>query len=304
MLPQLGNQPFLTDGGLETVLLFHHDIDLPHFASFPLLDDEKGLQILHDYYLDYIDIARKTGCGFILESPTWRASPDWAALLDYDEHALRDVNHKAITLLQSIKAENRDVEMVVSGCIGPRGDGYIAENLMSAEEAETFHSGQVRVFKAAGSELITAITMTYVEEALGITKAAQANGLPVVISFTVELDGRLPSGLLLSDAIRQLDAATNNGPSYYMINCAHPEHFANILDVGSDWVQRIRGLRCNASKCSHAELDEALELDDGDPQELGEQIAQLQKIHPQLTIMGGCCGTDHRHIAAIAQASS
>lgn len=301
MLPQLKDSLYITDGGLETVLIFHHNIDLPHFAAFVLLDSEKQSRLIHDYYLDYIKIARAMNCGFILESPTWRASPDWASLLGYSADALCGINIKAIKLLQVIKAENSDIPMVVSGCIGPRGDGYTAENMMSGEEAGTYHNSQIRAFKEAGADMVTAITMTYAKEAIGITKAAQARDLPVAISFTVETDGHLPSGQSLKDAIIEVDTATNNGPAYYMLNCAHPEHFEHVLEAGSDWMQRIRGLRCNASKCSHAELDEAEELDDGNPQELGKDIARLRKAHPQLTILGGCCGTDSRHVAAMTQ---
>lgn len=301
MLPQLNDRLYITDGGLETVLIFHHDIDLPHFAAFVLLDDEKRISLIRDYYLDYIRIARETDCGFILETPTWRASQDWASKLGYSAEALRDLNIKAIELLLTIQAENTDISTVVSGCIGPRGDGYIAESMMSAEEAQSYHNCQILAFKTAGAEMVTAITMTYGEEAIGITKAAKANDLPVAISFTVEIDGRLPSGQALRDAIIEVDAATNDGPDYYMVNCAHPNHFEHVLEAGDDWMQRIRGLRCNASKCSHAELDEAEELDAGNPQELGADIARLKKAHPHLTILGGCCGTDHRHVAEMAQ---
>jgi S-methylmethionine-dependent homocysteine/selenocysteine methylase len=140
--------------------------------------------------------------------------------------------------------------------------------------------------------------MTYVDEAIGVTRAAQDAVIPAAISFTVETDGDLPSGQALGEAIEEVDRATDSGPAYYMINCAHPTHFDSVLD-GGDWVGRIRGLRANASTCSHAELDEAEDLDDGDPQDLGARYGELRDRLPALNVVGGCCGTDHRHIGEI-----
>lgn len=301
-LPQLDGGMFLTDGGLETVLIFQHGLELPHFAAFDLLRDAEGTKLIHDYYLDYIDIARKKGVGFILETPTWRANPDWAELLGYNLQALDAINQEAVKLLNTLKEEHRDVEIVISGNIGPRGDGYVAGNIMTIEEAETYHRTQINSFNKVGVQMVTAITMTNSNEAIGIVKAAQNASLPVCIGLTVETDGRLPSGQSLKGAIEEIDVATQGGPAYYMINCAHPDHFNFVLEKGSDWIKRIRSLRCNASKCSHAELDNAEELDDGNPDELAADILRITNQHPQISILGGCCGTDHRHIEAISQA--
>lgn len=302
-LPQLGQGKFLTDGGFETVLIFHDQMELPEFAAFVLLRDKAGKDRIRAYYDDYITIAQDSGYGFILESPTWRASKDWGKTLGYDKQALDVINRTAIELLNSIKAEHPDTTMVVSGCIGPRGDGYVAGDMMSCDAAKAYHAPQIKTLHSAGAEIATALTMTYSQEAIGITQAAQNAGLPVVIAFTVETDGLLPSGQSLKDAIIEVDKATNEGPAYYMINCAHPEHFESILKGHSAWTRRIRGLRCNASKCSHAELDEAEELDDGDPKEFGQDVARILKHQPQISILGGCCGTDHRHVQALAKIS-
>jgi homocysteine S-methyltransferase len=148
---------------------------------------------------------------------------------------------------------------------------------------------------------VSAITMTYAEEPIGITRVSQARGLPVVVAFTVETNGRLPSGQELRSAIETVDAETDTAPAYYMINCAHPSHFESVLSEGA-WLDRIRGLRANASRQSHAELDEATELDPGDPIELAQQYRALRKRWKRLSVFGGCCGTDRRHIAAIAEA--
>jgi S-methylmethionine-dependent homocysteine/selenocysteine methylase len=306
-LPQLdADRIFLSDGGLETSLIYHGGFDLPAFAAFPLMKDESGRDALHDYYRPYAEIAVENRLGFILETPTWRANPDWGAKLGYGEAALADVNRAGVALMQKLRAkfETRSSPMPVSGNIGPRGDGYQPDRLMSVEEAERYHAGQIRVFKDAGADLVTAMTMNYAEEAAGIARAAADADMPVVISITVETDGRLATGQALGDAIDAIDAASGGAPAYYMVNCAHPTHFAAVLDAGGAWVERIAGLRPNASAKSHAELDAATELDDGDPRNLGLRTAELRRRHGRLTIFGGCCGTDHRHIGEICLACS
>lgn len=301
-LPQLAGGPILTDGGLETTLVFHNGIDLPFFAAFDLLKDEAGTETLRDYYRLHANIALQAGTGFILESPTWRASPDWGTKLGYSPNALDAANRVAIRLMQELRdeLESERSPMVISGCIGPRGDGYDPGRVMNAEEAADYHAPQIRIYAEEGADLITAITMTNIPEATGVARAAAAAGMPVAISFTVETDGRLPTGDSLKDAIAAVDAATDNAPIYYMINCAHPDHFAGALDGG--WTKRLGGIRANASRCSHAELDEATELDAGNPQELGRLYAGLYARFPHLAVLGGCCGTDHRHIEEIARA--
>lgn len=303
-LPQLNDTLFVTDGGLETTLVFHDKMDLPAFASFPLLETEPGRERLAAYYREYLTHAAEHGLGFILESATWRANRDWAAQLGYGAEQLAALNRRGIDEVVALREEfaDRVPVIVISGNLGPRGDGYLAENLMTAHEAETYHDEQVRVFADTEADMISAFTLTYAEEAIGIVRAARRHGLPSAISFTVETDGKLPSGQALPDAIAQVDAATGGGPAYYMINCAHPAHFADLLTSNAAWVQRIRGLRVNASRRSHAELNESTTLDEGHPAELGQEIRALRTRRPNLTILGGCCGTDARHIAAICEA--
>lgn len=300
-LPQLDGRVFLTDGGIETTLIFHEGLDLPYFAAFHLLRDESGTEALRRYFRRHAAIARDNGTGFILESATWRASADWGDKLGYSRQALDNANRKAIDMLRDLRGELETASspMVVSGCVGPRGDGYDPGKVMTAAEAEVYHSRQIGVFADSGADMTTAITMTNVPEAIGVTRAAQTVGLPVVIAFTVETDGRLPTGEPLWEAIAAVDAATGGGPAYFMINCAHPTHFAGQLAAGESWVQRIRGIRANASRCSHAELDEATELDAGDPVELGRLYRELRGRFGHINVLGGCCGTDHRHIEQI-----
>lgn len=304
LLPGSNEVFYLSDGGIETDLIFNEGIDLPYFAAFPLLDDETGMEVLRAYYLRFAAIARRRGMGFLLESPTWRAGPDWGAQLGYDRSRITTFNLRAIELMRELETELRSEAMsvVVSGCIGPRGDGYDPGAVMTAGEAERYHALQVRAFAEAGADLVSAITMTNTGEAVGIARAALAVGVPSVISFTVETDGRLPTGESLADAINTVEEETGGAPAYYMVNCAHPTHFDQLFQTDEAWIQRIGGIRANASRLSHAELDEAEELDAGNPTELGQQYAGLRRLLPSLAVVGGCCGTDVRHIEAIATA--
>jgi len=303
-LPQLDGGLFLTDGGLETVLIFHQGLDLPAFAAFDLLKDDEGTATLRRYYEPYVALAQEHGAGFVLESPTWRASPRWAAEIGYSEQELDDLNRRAIGLMEQIRDEHgtAGAPLVISGCVGPQDDGYNPSEMLTAQAAEDYHSTQISTFADTAADMVTAITMTYAEEAVGLARSAEKAGLPVAISFTVETDGQLPSGQPLGEAIGQVEDETSSAPAYYMINCAHPTHFAAMLAAGEPWQERIRGLRANASTRSHAELDEATELDEGDPADLGARYADLRTSLPRLTVLGGCCGTDHRHVAAIAEA--
>ncbi len=301
-LPQLDGDLFLTDGGIETTLVFHEGIDLPLFAAFGLLSDEEGTEALRGYFKPYLELARDRGTGFVLESPTWRASPRWASELGYSDEELDGLNRKAIVLLEELRSEYEGSgPIVISGCVGPQDDGYSPTIKLSADEATEYHSTQINTFADTAADMVTALTLTYANEAIGIARAAAAAEMPAAISFTVETDGRLPSGQALGDAIREVDEATDRSPAYFMLNCAHPTHFEDVLGKGQGWQERVLGLRANASTKSHAELDEATELDEGDPEDLGARYADLREALPSLTVLGGCCGTDDRHVACIAQ---
>jgi S-methylmethionine-dependent homocysteine/selenocysteine methylase len=301
LLPHHTDRPFVTDGGLETTLVFHEKIELPCFAAFDQLRTPDGREILREYYRTYAKLARKYAVGFILESPTWRANPDWAKKLGYTDATLIDANRDAIALMDEVRweFETPETPVIISGCVGPRGDGYQPTALMTAREAADYHRPQLRTYRDAGADIVTAITLNYVEEAIGVADAAAALGIPAVISFTTETDGKLPTGQTLGEAIEAVDAAASQPPAYYMINCAHPTHLRDALPEGAPWLERIRGLRANASCRSHAELDESSDLDAGNPEELAGQYRQLRGKLTKLNILGGCCGTDHRHVEAI-----
>lgn len=300
-LPQLTNKTFITDGGLETTLVFENGLQLPEFAAFTILKEEHGKRILSEYCLPYIELAKKHHLGLVIESATWRASKGWGKKLGYDEQELEEVNYQGIEILAELRKNHEDENspIVISGCIGPRGDGYRPDFKMNAIEAQDYHLDQVTSLSKTDADLLSAFTLNYTEEAIGITRAAQIRDTPVVISFTLETDGRLPSGQPLGAAIEEVDEATNNGPAYYMINCVHPSHFKNALLEDAQWKKRILGVRANASCMSHAELDEAEEVDSGNPKQLSHECIDLTSLLPNLNIFGGCCGTDIRHLREI-----
>jgi homocysteine S-methyltransferase len=304
LLPQTGDQVFLTDSGLETYLIFDRGFELPGFAAFVLMDAPRGVAALETYFREHVDVAVERGCGIVLEAPTWRASRDWGARLGYSCPDLRRINEAAVALLERVRQGYSAVgspPVVISGCIGPRADAYRVSDRMTANEAEDYHREQIEVLAATNADMVHAMTITYAAEGIGIARAAARIGLPVAISFTTETDGRLPDGTSLTDALVAVETATDSGPIYYGVNCAHPSHFVSALPGGALGL-RVRSVRANASRKSHAELDDSPVLDDGDPVELGAEYARLRARHPALSILGGCCGTDARHVRAIAEA--
>ena len=302
-LPQMQGGIFLSDGGMETTLIFHEGLELPHFASFVLLATEAGRAHLTSYYEKYLTVAQGRGVGFVLDSATWRANPDWAEKLGYGPSELKAANQASIALLAKLRErwETPSMPCVISGAIGPRGDGY-KEGRMGRDEAEDYHSVQIGAFAESEADMVAAYTLGSIEEAIGISNAAQAHDMPCAISFTVETDGRLVSGRSLREAVEIVDDETGGAPLYYMVNCAHPTHFEQALEAGEDWMKRLHGVRANASALSHAELDESETLDDGDPIDLGRRYKALRQNFPSFRILGGCCGTDHRHVAAVCEA--
>lgn len=302
-LPHQTDQKFVTDAGFETSMLFHKGFDMPHFAFFPMLRSEVGRTAMKEYFAPFIETARQHDAGFVLDTNTWRSSPDWLDLLGHAKGDHAEINQEAVAFAKGLRAEfGEGANVLINGVIGPRGDGYDPATVMTADEAEDYHAFQVGIFADSQVDMVSAITMTNTPEAIGIARAAGDRGMPCVISFTLETDGRLPTGETLADAIAEVDSSCSRKPAYYMINCAHPDHFSEMLAQGGDWLDRIQGLRCNASRMSHAELDECTELDDGNPGELALQYSEITRLLPKLNVFGGCCGTDHRHVANICDA--
>lgn len=301
VMPQLSGEIFVTDGGFETHMIFNEAQDLPNFSAFLLTDSEAGRAKMREYYHRYIDISKKAGKSFIFDTNTWRASADWGGLVGYDAAMLRQNNMDSIRFCRDVQKDFAiaGVQSQVSGVLGPRRDGWKYDAAMTVAEAETYHRAQIEAFAAAGADYITAYTLTNTPEAIGIANEARKAGLNAVISFTLETDGNLPGGKPLGQAIEETDAATGGYPAYYMLNCVHPIHFASTVRHGGRWLDRIGGLRANASMKSHAELDESEVLDVGDWHDLAQRYGRIMPLLPNLRVIGGCCGTDHRHIGAI-----
>lgn len=299
-LPQLNGGRFLAYTGMETDLIFTQGVDLPGFASFPLLESDKGKTQLKQYFIDLIEVGRNAKVGVILEGPTWVANRDRGAAIGYSPETLIERNIQSVELMADVRDTHGDLPTILSVNVGPRADAYAPAEQMTADEAEQYHAEQIGVIADTKADLISGYTIAYPEEAIGIVRAAQRFNLPVIIAFTVETNGCLPTGVSLAEAIKFVDNATDNYASYFMVNCAHPDHFTQVLS-DEPWMDRLKGIVANASRCSHAELDEAEELDDGNPEELGNQLAEIHKTYPNINILGGCCGTDMRHMACIAR---
>ena len=301
--PRPGGPTMLTDSGLETDLIFRRGWDLPDFASFPLLTTDDGRTTLEDYYREHVEVAVRHGAGFVFETPTWRASSDWGERLGYAPGQLDEINRDAVRLVRDVCDSTPSLSFAtVSGNVGPRGDGYATFGVMTADEARAYHARQIQVFADAGCDIVSVFTLAYAAEGLGIAQAAKDAGLPVVLSFTVETDGTLPDGSHLGEVVESIDATTDGYVRYYGVNCAHPDHIAPAVAGGAGWTARIGTVRANASRRSHAELDATTTIDDGDPWELAADYSTLRAALPGLTVVGGCCGTDVRHVRAIADA--
>jgi homocysteine S-methyltransferase len=305
-LPQSNGRRFITDGGLETVMVFQEGIDLPEFSAITLLTRDDVREILQRYFQPYIKIATDHELGLVLGTPTWRASSDWAEKLGFSTEQMDAFNRRSVDEMQRLRVESETAAspMPISDCVGPRGDGYSPASQMTINEAMTYHDRQIAVFADSAVDFVSAMTLNYSDEAIGLIRAARSRHMPIEISFTVATDGRLPTGDRLPDVIERCDQETDGFAKGYMINCAHPSHFAHIIERDQTWLQRLSGIRANASKMGHAELNNSVELDDGDPVELAAEIRALAELATELNVFGGCCGTDHRHIGEIARAIS
>lgn len=289
-------------GGFETWLQYVDGFELRHFCAFELLDDSRGRACLTDYHRKLVEGAVDNGFGVINEGLHYRASRDWGELIGYSREGLEEINIRGIEFYKEFAREYETPEtpMIVGGVIGPRGDAYDVGRVPNAAEAEEYHSEQILTFKKAGADQITAATFSSIEEAIGLARAAKAAEMPVVISFFVKQGGRLSGGETLEKAIAKVDAATGSAPAYYMINCTHPTEFEPALSPGH-WTKRLGGFMPNAVAMDTLSLCKLGHLEDGDPEELGGQMADLARRFPHVHVWGGCCGTDGRHIGEIAR---
>lgn len=302
-LPHQTDRLYLTDGGIETWLMYKQGFELPHFCDFQFLADARGREALRKYYREFASIAKQRGTGYVFCSLTYRASRDWGQLIGFSAGALAEMNHEAIAFYRQIADEaGLDPEHTLySGCIGPRGDAYQVNAKITASASQDYHSEQIETFRQAGADLVTALTLKSIDEAIGIARAAEAAGVPSVISFTLDKNCTVDGAHTLRAAIEAVDTATGGAPAYYMINCSHPVDFGPALNQG-DWVRRIRGLRANASSLEHGMLCQLGHLEEGDAVELASQHGELARLYPHFNVFGGCCGTDFEHVRKICEA--
>lgn len=302
-LPQLSDDIFLADAGVETDLIFNHGIEIREFAAHTLLPDPKGRAALSRYFEGFLTLANQQNTGFILDTVTWKAHRHWADKLGATDDELKAANEDCVRFITELRARfsGNAKPIVLNAVIGPRGDAYKPDAVISVESAEQYYAQQLGWLAATEIDMVTALTFNQAGEAAGLAKAAKKVGVPAAVSFTVETNGALPNGQTLAEAISEVDATTSQYPAYYMVNCAHPDHFGGAL-LDAPWARRIRGIRANASRQSHAELDAAPELDAGNPHELAQQYRALADRMPWLNVFGGCCGSDLRHLTEIARA--
>lgn len=301
-LPQLDGTLMTCGGGFETWLQYVDGFELRHFCAFELLNDPRGVECLRDYHRKVVEASVGNGFGVINEGLHYRSSRDWGELIGFSKDALEEINIRGIEFYRDFarEYETEETPMLVGGVIGPRGDAYNVGRTPDAAEAEDYHSEQIQTFKKAGADLVTAATFSSVEEVIGLARAARAAEMPVVISFFVARGGKLKGGETLEDAIAQVDAATGHAPAYYMVNCTHPTEFEPGLTEG-DWTRRLGGFMPNAVAMETLDLCKLGHLEDGDPEELGGQMARLAERFPHINVWGGCCGTDGRHFGEITR---
>lgn len=302
---QVEGRYYLSEGGMETEVMYKHGFDFPHFAVFELLKNPKAVSALQAMYRQYFDVVAKHQMVALVGGLDYRASPDWGALLGYSADGLSDMNHRCIDFLRDLAKEyiGEIDEILIQGFIGPRGDAYETNTVITEQESEDYHSVQLQTLKEADVDLASALTFNNIPESIGVAKAAARLDLPLCISLSLDGSSRLNSGPSLGDAIKTIDAATDNSVAFYMINCVHPLEYESAL-ADESWMKRIRGVRPNASVMDKISLCKIGHLEDGDPIELGNQIGDLFKRFPHMDILGGCCGTWDNHLDQMAQSVS
>jgi S-methylmethionine-dependent homocysteine/selenocysteine methylase len=300
--PQKDGRIYLSEGGTETEISYKYGFELPEFAMFPLLDNPEAVSQMQGMYRKYLDVVAKHGMCALIGGLDYRASPDWGKLLGYSPQGLAEANHKSIDFLREVASEYAsDIpEILIQGLIGPRGDAYERNISISENEAEDYHSIQLTTLKEANVDLALAITFNNVSESIGVARAAKKIGVPLAISLSLDSTSKLNSGPSLAEAITTIDAETDLAPEFYLINCSHPLEYEPAIESG-DWINRVRGVRPNASKMEKIELCQIGHLEDGDPVELGAQCGDLARRYPHMDIWGGCCGTWDTHLDQIAK---
>ena len=301
--PRLKGKFYLTEGGTETEVLYKHGFDLPEFAMFPLLDDPEATAVIRQMYRRYFAVAEEHGAGLLLIGHDYRASPDWGAKLGYSPEGLAEMQRKAMAFLDDLRRDyaGRVGDVYIAGCLGPRGDAYGTGGAITEDEAEAYHSVQLRTLKETPADMAIALTFNNIPEAIGAVRAAQALDMPIGVSLTLTAEGRLRSGPTLREAVETIDAGTDGAATWFGTNCEHPLEWADALADAGPWLERMRYFRPNAARMEKLALCTLGHLEDGDPEELGSQMGALAAALPRADILGGCCGTDERHLGAVAR---
>lgn len=293
---------YLSEGGTETELMYKYGFELPHFAMFPLLDNPDAESRMREMFGSYLEVAAKYKTGALMGGLDYRASPDWGELLGYSPDGLAEANLQSIDFLRDIAKEYVSAvpDILIQGLIGPRGDAYERNETITENEAEDYHCVQLETLKKADVDLALAITFNNIPESIGVARAAAKIGVPLAISLTLDSASKLNSGPGLVEAITTIDRETGRSPAFYLINCSHPVEYEPAIGPG-DWINRVRGVRPNASKMEKIALCKIGHLEEGDPVELGALCGDLARRYPHMDVWGGCCGTWSRHLDEIAK---
>ena len=300
--PRLKDKIYLTEGGTETEILYKWGYALPEFAMFPLLDNPEADAVIRDMYRRYFDVAAEHNTGMLVLGHDYRASPDWGAKLGYSPEGLAEMERRTVRFLDEIRAEYsaKVTDAYIAGCIGPRGDAYGTGAEIGENEAEDYHSVQLPTLRETPADMAIAVTFNNIPEAVGVIRAAEGIGLPIGVSLTLTTESRLRSGPTLRKAVETIDERTNGAAAWFGTNCSHPLEFEPALADEGPWIERLRYMRPNAVKMEKLALCKLGHLEDGDPVELGHQMGDLARRYPQMDLLGGCCGTDERHLDEIA----
>ena len=268
-------------------------------AMASLVYSARGRHALEELWKQYLSIAERYAFPFLATTPTRRCNRERLARSEYDDNILQD----NMRLLREAVAGAR-VPTFSGGLMGCRGEAYTGQGCLTEGEAREFHRWEAEGFRAAGAEFLLAALMPTLPEARGMAAAMGSTGLPSIISFTLQRNGRLMDGTALHDAITAIDTLSSPPPLCYMANCVHPRIVAEALSCPWNQTETVRtrflGIQANASPLSHAELDHAVELHQSPPEDLARDMAFLHKRFG-LRLFGGCCGTDDRHMEAIAR---
>ncbi|MCB8822139.1 homocysteine S-methyltransferase family protein [Microvirga rosea] len=297
---------FLTDGGIETRLIYEFSLGLRDFASFPELFDSRGRAALRKVYTSYLDVAAQSGRPMLIGSPTWRAHPDGLRHAGFGEpDDLTRVNTEAVSFLRELRREMKlEKQVYIAGVIGPRGDGYRAEGAPQTEEAQHYHHAQARALADAGVDFLYAPTFASRTELIGVALAMAGTGCTYALAPVINGHGDLPDGSSLSEVISFIDATVQPRPLYYLTGCVHASTFSDAV-ADDDRLQplmpkRLVGMKANASALPPEKLNDLDHVEGDEPAAFARGILNLHNKY-SLRILGGCCGTDAGHIRALAE---